>query len=142
MNYQSILRKTSALVVVLFTASSGDVWACEVCYGAAESPIIDGMNMSVLFMLGMTYSLIVGAGLSFFLIRRRALHLAKTVFLEGARRSRAGGTRTVPFIRGWEIKNVACWHTSETSDLYKANILDDEIMSRVGVLICFGNDLS
>ncbi|HSR66830.1 MAG TPA: hypothetical protein VLU25_02720 [Acidobacteriota bacterium] len=67
-----VLARGLALCLLLqFWAS--DAWACEVCYGKAESPIIDGMNMSVLFMLATTYVLIVGMAGGFFVLRRKAL---------------------------------------------------------------------
>lgn len=45
-------------------------WACSVCYGAAESPVIRGAEMSILFMIVVTY-LTVGGGIIGFLLLLR-----------------------------------------------------------------------
>lgn len=67
-----VLGRGVALCLLLqFWGSAA--WACEVCYGKAESPVIDGMNMSVLFMLATTYVLIVGMAGGFFMLRHKAL---------------------------------------------------------------------
>jgi heme/copper-type cytochrome/quinol oxidase subunit 2 len=65
----------SRMLVVLFaTVLTGttDAWACPSCYGAADGPMIDGMNMAILTMLGITGS-VLGAITSFFVMMRRRL---------------------------------------------------------------------
>ncbi|MGH9341790.1 MAG: hypothetical protein ACRD1R_19925 [Acidobacteriota bacterium] len=47
------------------------VWACSVCYGAAESPLIDGARLSIIFMLLLTYVIVGGFVLFFFYLRKR-----------------------------------------------------------------------
>lgn len=47
------------------------VQACSVCYGAAESPILDGMNFSILFMLVLTYAVAGGFAVFFLYLRKR-----------------------------------------------------------------------
>ncbi|HVS01787.1 MAG TPA: hypothetical protein VMT16_03380 [Thermoanaerobaculia bacterium] len=34
--------------------------ACAVCYGKAGDPMIDGARLSILFMVGLTYGLLLG----------------------------------------------------------------------------------
>ena len=62
-----------ALVVLLIAilGLAGDAFGCPVCYGDSDDEILRGAELSVLFMVGLTYSLLVGGGaLSFFLYRR------------------------------------------------------------------------
>ncbi len=75
-----IKKKTIQAVLVLIAAhlTSPMLQACEVCYGAADSPIIDGMNMSIIFMLVLTYILIIGIAVCFFMMRRRSLQALQT----------------------------------------------------------------
>lgn len=47
--------------------------ACAVCFGNSDAPILKGVETSVLFMVGVTYFLIVGGVVTFLLLRRRAL---------------------------------------------------------------------
>lgn len=47
--------------------------ACTVCFGNSDSPIVQGVEVSVLFMVGVTYFLLVGGVVTFLLLRRRAL---------------------------------------------------------------------
>ena len=65
----SRMRRTLATTAILL-AGTDSALACAVCYGAADAPILAGMNMSILFMLGLTY-LILGAFASFFIYLRR-----------------------------------------------------------------------
>lgn len=72
--------KTALRLVPLGLLFTSNAWACEVCYGAADSPMLEGMSASILFLLTTTYFVIVGIGLTFFISRRRA----KQVRLEAA----------------------------------------------------------
>lgn len=47
--------------------------ACAVCYGAAESPVITGTRLSIVFLLVLTYLLLGGGIAGFVLLRRRAI---------------------------------------------------------------------
>ena len=62
-------------LALLAALSTANAWACEVCYGAADAPVIDGMNMSVIFLLATTYFVLISMGLTFVVARRRALRL-------------------------------------------------------------------
>ena len=46
--------------------------ACPSCYGAAKSPMIDGMNMAILGMLGVTGIVLFGVSSFFFMVMKRA----------------------------------------------------------------------
>lgn len=62
----------SSIAVVLF--NSQNAWTCPVCYGAAHSPMIDGMNMAIFVMLGMTGCVLAAISLFFIMMRRRIRH--------------------------------------------------------------------
>lgn len=72
----SRICKAALALALLSPFFSSSAWACEVCYGAAESPVLEGMSVSILFMLATTYFVIVGIGLTFFISRRRAKQAA------------------------------------------------------------------
>ena len=42
----------AALSAVLLVADNSTAWACVVCFGTADSPMTQGMNMAILLMLG------------------------------------------------------------------------------------------
>ena len=67
--------KTGLLLILMGGLFSSQAWACEVCYGAADSPMLDGMGASILFLLATTYFVIAAMGLTFFISRRRARQL-------------------------------------------------------------------
>lgn len=66
---------TWLLVIFLSIALAGQSLGCAVCFGDSDAPIVKGVEMSVLFMVGVTYSVILGGIAVFFLLRRRARHL-------------------------------------------------------------------
>lgn len=61
------------LVAFLAFAWGATAWGCPVCFGESDAPIVKGVEMSVLFMIGITYSLMFGGAATFFVMRRRAL---------------------------------------------------------------------
>ena len=64
-----------ALVVLLW--QSATLLACPVCFGAAESPLIDGAKLGVLVMVAITL-VVQGAFVGFFLyLRNRAKRIAE-----------------------------------------------------------------
>lgn len=70
----SSLRAVWTLGVSLaFLALAPSSYACAVCFGDSDAPIVKGVEVSVLFMVGVTYFLIVGGVVSFLLLRRRAM---------------------------------------------------------------------
>ncbi len=61
-----------ALAWLTFVLLQGPaLWACSVCYGAAESPIIKGAEMSILFMMLVTYTTLGGGIIGFLLLLRK-----------------------------------------------------------------------
>jgi hypothetical protein len=65
-----------ATVVFVEMAGGTSVLACPVCFGAAETPIIDGANLGVLVMLAITFA-VQGAFVGFFIyLRKRAKRIA------------------------------------------------------------------
>lgn len=61
---------TSAVAVLVGGSSS--VFACPLCFGAQETPLIDGAKLGVLVMLGVLFA-VQGAFVAFFLyLRKRA----------------------------------------------------------------------
>jgi heme/copper-type cytochrome/quinol oxidase subunit 2 len=64
-----------ALVVLFWEGAS--LLACPVCFGAAESPLIDGAKLGVLVMVAITL-VVQGAFVGFFLyLRNRAKRIAE-----------------------------------------------------------------
>ena len=59
---------TALFLAFLQVASA---WACSVCYGAAESPVIRGAELSILFMIVVTYLTVGGGVVGFLLLLRR-----------------------------------------------------------------------
>jgi hypothetical protein len=82
----------TALAVLLLGGSS--VFACPLCFGAEETPLIDGAKLGVLVMLGVLFA-VQGAFVAFFLyLRKRAkqnadieLDLEWSEFQRGSRTS-------------------------------------------------------
>ena len=70
--------RISAIALLIAFLQVAATWACSVCYGGAESPVIRGAEMSILFMMVLTYLTIGGGIIGFlFLLRRRRKELAK-----------------------------------------------------------------
>ncbi len=47
------------------------VWACATCFGAQDSPQTQGMNMAILTLLGVTYTLFAAMLTTAFVLWRR-----------------------------------------------------------------------
>lgn len=62
-----------ALVFVLVLGIAAPAAACPVCYGEAESGIIDGVRWAIVFMGALVYALIGGGIALVIVLRRRAL---------------------------------------------------------------------
>jgi hypothetical protein len=79
----SSMKSASALRLVLMTlaalvvSGSTSLFACPVCFGAAESSMIDGAKLGVLVLLAVTVA-VQGAFVAFFLyLRKRAKRIAE-----------------------------------------------------------------
>lgn len=58
--------------LVLCALGTFPVDACPVCYGEHnDAPIFQGAEAAMLFLLGMTYTVISGGAVGFLLLRRR-----------------------------------------------------------------------
>ena len=74
--YPGIARAILVALVVLFWQGA-TLLACPVCFGAAESPLIDGAKLGVLVMVAITL-VVQGAFVGFFLhLRNRAKRIAE-----------------------------------------------------------------
>lgn len=60
----------ASLMMGLVSASRVD--ACAVCFGKSDDPIVQGVEASVLFMVVLTYLLIMGGAVVFFVLRHRS----------------------------------------------------------------------
>jgi hypothetical protein len=77
MTCASALRLAATTVAVLLVGGSTSVFACPVCFGAAESSMIDGAKLGVLVLLAVTVA-VQGAFVAFFLyLRKRARRIAE-----------------------------------------------------------------
>ena len=70
-----VVRILTATAVIVF-GGSASAFACPVCFGAAESPLIDGAKLGILALLGITFA-VQGAFVAFFIyLRQRAKRIA------------------------------------------------------------------
>jgi hypothetical protein len=66
------IQRTLTTVAVLLIGGGTSVLACPLCFGAAETPLIDGAKLGVLVMLGVLFA-VQAAFVAFFLyLRKRA----------------------------------------------------------------------
>ncbi len=70
-----MMRKIRLAVLTLACAAclkAPEVLACPVCYGSSDDEILRGAGMSVLFMMGITYAMLLsGVAVVVVLYRRR-----------------------------------------------------------------------
>lgn len=73
------LKKLSilAFVACAMLGLASSAFGCTVCFGESDHPIVKGAEASVMFMVGVTYTVLGGGVVSFFLLRRRARRLAE-----------------------------------------------------------------
>ena len=70
------LRRCIATAGLVLIAGRATVFACPVCFGAEETPLIDGAKLGVVVMLGITLA-VQGAFVGFFFyLRKRAKRIA------------------------------------------------------------------
>ena len=86
-----VWRTFAVLGAVLLVADGSSAWACPVCFGAADSPMTQGMNMAILLMLGILAC--VATGFVMFFVRLfklsrqnvgRELRVQRSARLEGS----------------------------------------------------------
>jgi len=81
------------MVAVVLIASASNVFACPVCFGAAETNIIDGTRLGIVVLLGITLA-VQGGFLAFFIyLNRRAKRIAE-IDLENEWSELQGASRT------------------------------------------------
>ena len=69
-------RRCLATALLVVIAGGSSVLACPLCFGADETPMIDGAKLGVLVLLAITLAM-QGAFVAFFLyLRRRAKRIA------------------------------------------------------------------
>ena len=71
---RGITAVTTAIAVMIGGSSS--LLACPVCFGAAETAMIDGAKLGVLVMLGVLFAVQAGFVGFFLYLRRRAKRIA------------------------------------------------------------------
>jgi hypothetical protein len=70
-------RRAITTAIAIMIGGSSSVLACPVCFGAEETPLIDGAKLGILVMLGITFA-VQGAFVGFFLyLRNRAKRIAE-----------------------------------------------------------------
>ncbi len=62
----------AALAACWLLAPAQSVLACPVCLGASDTPAVQGMRMAIVFLLGVTGSVLAGFGAFFVYLTRRA----------------------------------------------------------------------
>lgn len=66
------IQTVTATVAAVLVGGATSVLACPLCFGAQETPLIDGAKLGVLVMLGVLFA-VQGAFVAFFLyLRKRA----------------------------------------------------------------------
>ena len=71
--------RTALATAVVLIGGSSTAFACPVCFGADETPLIDGAKLGVLVLLAITLT-VQGAFVAFFLYLRR--HAKRNADLE------------------------------------------------------------
>jgi heme/copper-type cytochrome/quinol oxidase subunit 2 len=70
-------HKILLLLALLLAVTPNRVWACATCYGASDSPLAQGMNMGIMFLLACIGVVILGICVFFSYIIRRAAVLER-----------------------------------------------------------------
>jgi hypothetical protein len=64
------IRQVMTTAAAVMIAGGTSLFACPLCFGAEETPLIDGARLGVLVMLGVLFA-VQGAFLAFFLYLRK-----------------------------------------------------------------------
>ena len=62
-----------AAIVLIVVTVVPNALGCPVCFGDSDEQILKGVEMSVLFMIGLTYLLLLGSAVLIFFVYRRHL---------------------------------------------------------------------
>ena len=74
MKAHRLIARGFAVVVATGWLLPHSAFACPSCYGAADSPMQQGMNMGIVAMLGVTGVVLSGFGAFIIYLARRAKH--------------------------------------------------------------------
>ncbi len=66
------MRRSFVALALLLLVGASQAPACPSCYGAAQGPVIDGMNKAIMAMIGITGFVLSGFVALFISIGRRA----------------------------------------------------------------------
>ena len=65
------MQKFSSIIFMVILWLPTNVQACAVCYGAADDPMVKGMNSAIFFLLGAIGSILLGViALTIYFARR------------------------------------------------------------------------
>jgi len=65
--------KVWAVATAISLLWAAESFACPVCYGKTDAPVVKGAEMSIIFLGTLTYLLIGGGVAAFVVLRRRAM---------------------------------------------------------------------
>jgi hypothetical protein len=88
------VRRASVTAAAMVIGGGSTVFACPVCFGAEETPLIEGTQLGILVLLGITLS-VQGAFVAFFLhLRARAKRMADSELDTEWSELQSGASRT------------------------------------------------
>ena len=65
------MQKFASIIFIVILWLPNNAQACAVCYGAADDPMVKGMNSAILFLLGAIGSILLGViSLTIYFARR------------------------------------------------------------------------
>ena len=65
------MQKFASIIIMVILWIPTNAQACGVCYGAADDPMVKGMNFAILFLLGAIGSILLGViSLTIYFARR------------------------------------------------------------------------
>lgn len=67
------------VVSLLSLAGAPSGWACATCFGRSDSALAEGMNMGILFLLGVILTVLAALGGFFIYLARRAAAIRAAV---------------------------------------------------------------
>jgi len=71
------IRRTLMTAAAVMIGGSTNILACPVCFGAADSPLIDGAKLGVVVLVAVTLAVQLGFVSFFLYLRKRAKQVAE-----------------------------------------------------------------